>query len=114
MIRLFLNPEGGDLLMHELRGDFVFVGRAPSNHIVVDHPGVSAQHALLLRVRGSYWVKDLNSTNGIQLNGVKVGDTEVKDGDKIRLGAVIAVFSGPYCKGKSKRGLKRFWTSVAV
>jgi pSer/pThr/pTyr-binding forkhead associated (FHA) protein len=108
MIRLVLNPEGGDLLAHELRGDFVFIGRAPSNHIVVDHPAVSAQHALLLRVRDSYRLKDLNSMNGTQINGVVVTDAEVKDGDKIRFGAVTAVFTGRCCKRRSKRGLRRF------
>jgi pSer/pThr/pTyr-binding forkhead associated (FHA) protein len=92
MTRLILNPEGGDVVTHELRGDFVFIGRAPSNHIVVDHPAVSADHALLLRVHGSYWLKDLNSKNGTQINGVPVTDAEMKDGDKIRFGSVTAVF----------------------
>lgn len=97
MISLVLNPEGADLLTHELRGDFVFIGRAPSNHIVVDHPAVSAQHALLLRVGASYRLKDLNSTNGTLINGVLVTDAEVKDGDKIRFGSVVAIFAGRCC-----------------
>ena len=111
---MVLNLEGSDLLTHELRGDFAFIGRAPSNHIVVDHPAVSAQHALLLRVRDSYRLKDLNSTNGTQLNGVLVTDAELKDGDKIRFGSVLAVFVGLCCKRRSKRGLRRFWTVIAI
>src|ERR1043166_35813 len=107
MIRLVLNPEGGHVLMHELGGDFSFIGRAPSNHIVVDHPAVSAQHALLLRVRDSYWLMDLNSTNGTQINGVLVTDAEVKDGDKVRFGSIVAVFVGLCCKRRPKRGLRR-------
>jgi hypothetical protein len=59
---LVLNPEGADFLTHELRGDFVFIGRAPSNHIVVDHPAVPAQHALLLRS------PRLLSADGFELN----------------------------------------------
>ena len=114
MTRLVLNPEGADLLTHELRGDFVFIGRAPSNHIVVDHPAVSAQHALLLRVRDSYRLMDLNSTNGTQINGMLVTDTEVNDGDKVRFGSVVAIFAGPCCKRKSKRGLREFWTTISV
>jgi pSer/pThr/pTyr-binding forkhead associated (FHA) protein len=114
MSRLVLNPEGSDLLTHELRGDFVFIGRAPSNHIVVDDPAVSAQHALLLRVRDSYWLMDLNSTNGTQINGVVVTDAAVKDGDKVRFGSVVAVFVGLCCKRGSKRGLRRFWAAIAI
>ena len=111
---MVLNCEGGDLLTHELRGDFVFIGRAPSNHIVVDHPAVSAQHALLLRVRDSYRLMDLNSTNGTQINGMLVTDTEVNDGDKVRFGSVVAVFVDLCCKRRSKRGLRGFWTAIAV
>ena len=111
---MVLNCEGGDLLTHELRGDFVFIGRAPSNHIVVDHPAVSTQHALLLRVRDSYRLMDLNSTNGTQINGMLVTDTEVNDGDKVRFGSVLAVFVSLCCKRRSKRGLRGFWTAIAV
>ena len=111
---MVLNLEGSDLLTHELRGDFAFIGRAPSNHIVVDHPAVSEQHALLLRVHESYWLMDLNSTNGTQINGVVVTEAEVKDGDKVRFGSVVAVFVGLCCKRGSKRGLRRFWTANAI
>ena len=91
---MVLNLEGSDLLTHELRGDFAFIGRAPSNHIVIDHPAVSAQHAILARVADSYRLNDLHSTNGTQVNGVSITDTELKDGDKIRFGSVVAVFAG--------------------
>jgi pSer/pThr/pTyr-binding forkhead associated (FHA) protein len=101
MDRLILNCEGVGLVTHELVRDIAMIGRAPSNHIVIDHPAVSAQHALLLRVRDSYWLKDLNSTNGIQINGVLVTDAELKDGDKIRFGSVLAVFAGGCCKRTS-------------
>ena len=86
----------------------------PSNQIVIDHPAVSAQHALLLRVRDSYRLKDLNSTNGTQLNGVLVTDAELKDGDKIQFGSVLAVFVGRCCKRTPKRGLRKFGASIAV
>ena len=112
MIRLILNYEGSDLPTHELFGEFVFIGRAPSNQIVIDHPAVSAQHALLLRVRDSYSLKDLNSTNGTQINGDFVTDAELKDGDTIRFGSVIAVFAGGYRKPWSKRGIRKFWKST--
>src|SRR4029450_4353065 len=111
MARLILNYEGVDLVTHELVGDIVMIGRAPSNHIVIDHPTVSAQHALLLRVGASYWLKDSNSTNGTQINSVLVTEAELKDGDKIRFGGVTAVFAGRCCKLKSKRGLRKFWTT---
>jgi pSer/pThr/pTyr-binding forkhead associated (FHA) protein len=94
MPRLILNREGVDLVMHEVVRDIVMIGRAPSNHIVIDHPAVSAQHAILATVADSYRLNDLHSTNGTQVNGVSITDTELKDGDKIRFGSVVAVFAG--------------------
>ena len=112
MARLILNRDGVDLVTHELVRDIVMIGRAPLNHIVIDHPTVSAQHAVLLRVSDSYSLKDLNSTNGTQINGNFVTDAELKDGDTIRFGSVIAVFVGGYRKPCSSHGIKKFWKST--
>src|SRR6266480_1863907 len=79
MARLVLNCEGVDLGTHEFFRDIVMIGRAPSNRIVIDHPTVSAQHTVLLKVGNSYWLKDLNSTNGTQINDMLVTDAELKD-----------------------------------
>jgi len=54
MARLILNCEGVGLVMRELGRDIVMIGRAPSNQIVIDHPTVSEQHAVLLRTGASY------------------------------------------------------------
>jgi len=89
------------------------IGRAPSNHIIINHPTVSAQHAVLLRVSDSYSLKDLNSTNGTQINGDFVTDAELKDGDTIRFGSVIAVFAGAYRKPCSSHGIRKFWMSIS-
>jgi pSer/pThr/pTyr-binding forkhead associated (FHA) protein len=111
MARLVLNREGVDLVTHELARDIVMIGRAPLNQIVIDHPTVSAQHAVLLRTGDSYSLKDLNSTNGTQINGDFVNDAELKDGDTIRFGSVIAVFAGGYGKPWSSRGIR--WTRIS-
>jgi len=84
--------------MRELGRDTVMIGRSPLNQIVIDHPTVTAQHAALLRTGDSYSLKHLNSTNGTQINDMLVTGAELKDGDTIRLGSVIAVFAG--CRRK--------------
>src|SRR4029077_17509836 len=70
----------------------IMIGRAPLNHIVIDNPSVSAQHAILARVADTYGLKDLHSTNGTQINGVAITDAKLKDGDKIRFGSVVAIY----------------------
>jgi pSer/pThr/pTyr-binding forkhead associated (FHA) protein len=94
MARLVVNREEADLVTHELTRDIVTIGSAPLNHIVIDDPAVSAQHAILARVADSYRLKDLHSTNGTQVNGISITDAELKDGDKIQFGSIVAVFCG--------------------
>ena len=89
---LVLNHDGTDLVVHKLLGQVITIGRVPLNHVVIDNPTVSAQHAILARLGDSYRLKDLGSTNGTQINGVCITDAELNDGDKIRFGSVVAVF----------------------
>src|SRR5215470_940615 len=96
---------------HELVGDIVMIGRAPLNDIVIDNPFVSAQHAMLLKVGDSYWLKDLNSTNGTHINGVLFTYGELKDGDTIRFGSVIAIFAERSRKRWSTCAIRTFWMS---
>jgi pSer/pThr/pTyr-binding forkhead associated (FHA) protein len=94
---------------YELVGDVVMIGRAPSNDIVIDNPVVSAQHAMLLKVGDTYWLKDLNSTNGTHINGLLFTYGELKDGDTIRFASVIAIFRSR--KRWSTCAIRRFWSS---
>jgi pSer/pThr/pTyr-binding forkhead associated (FHA) protein len=112
MARLVLNREGVGLAAHELDRDVVMIGRAPSNQIVIDHSTISAQHAVLLKVHDSYWLMDLHSTNGTQINGDFVNNAKLKDGDTIRFGSVVAVFSGRYRKRPSTTLLRKFRTNI--
>ena len=111
MARLALNCEGVGRVTHELARDIVMIGRAPLNHMVIDHPTVSAQHAVLLRTGDSYSLKDLNSANGTQVNGDFVTDAELKDGDTIRFGSVTAVFARSDRKLCSSRGIR--WIRIS-
>jgi pSer/pThr/pTyr-binding forkhead associated (FHA) protein len=96
--RLILNCGGVDLIAHELAADVITVGRASLNHVVIDDPTVSAQHAMLMRLGHSYRLRDLRSTNGTQINGVPITEAELKDGDKILFGSAVAIFAGCFRK----------------
>jgi pSer/pThr/pTyr-binding forkhead associated (FHA) protein len=92
MARLILDCDGVDIITHELIGDVVSIGRAPSNDVIIDDPTVSAQHASLMKLASGYRLKDLGSKNGTQINGVSITDAELKDGFEIRFGYVTGVF----------------------
>jgi len=93
MDRLVLICDGDDLVAHKLN-NISAIGRAPLNHIVIDNPAVSAQHAIIAKLADSYQLQDLHSTNGTRVNGIPVTEVELKDGDKILFGSVAAVFTG--------------------
>ena len=92
MIRLLLDCDGVDVITHDLIGDLIRIGRAPSNDIVIDDPTVSAQHALMTKSPSGCRLKDVESTNGTQINGISITDAELKDGAEIRFGYVTGVF----------------------
>ena len=96
---------------YELVGDIVMIGRAPLNDIVIDNPVVSAQHAMLLKVGDTYWLKDLNSTNGTHVNGRLFTYGELKDRDTIRFASVIAIFTECFRKRWSTCAIRTSWTS---
>jgi pSer/pThr/pTyr-binding forkhead associated (FHA) protein len=98
-------------LKHELVGDTVRIGRGPLNDIVIDNPVVSAQHAMLVKTGDSYWLRDLNSTNGTYVNGHLFTYGELKDGDTIRFGAVIAIFAERCRKRWATCAIRMFWTN---
>jgi adenylate cyclase len=69
------------------------IGRHPANHLRVSDREVSKEHARIEQVEGGYVLRDLNSSNGTFINGRRVGELKLKDGDQIGLGAVTVTFS---------------------
>jgi hypothetical protein len=68
-------------------GEYVLsVGRAPECNIVLADPNVSRNHGEIRPKGRGYVVVDLNSTNGTRVNGVRVGEHELVDGDEIQFG----------------------------
>lgn len=68
---------------HELNSLITRIGRNQDNDIVIDNPGVSGNHAEIIKVGDVYSIYDLNSKNGIFVNGERVGDKALKFGDEI-------------------------------
>lgn len=70
----------------------VVIGRHTDCEILVDHESVSRRHARI-RWPGETWVvDDLESTNGVQVNGVAIKMAVLRDADFITIGSVIFKF----------------------
>jgi pSer/pThr/pTyr-binding forkhead associated (FHA) protein len=69
------------------------IGRSSDADIVIAAHEVSRHHAEIAPDRDGWTLTDLDSTNGVRLNGRPVGvPTRLQDGDVIELGAVELIF----------------------
>ena len=64
----------------------VTIGRSDQCDIAVKDSSMSGRHAEISKINGEIRVKDLGSANGIWLNGERVDDVELFDGDVLRCG----------------------------
>lgn len=70
----------------------VRIGRQADNDLVVADPGVSRHHAEVTNERGTCTLRDLGSTNGTLVNGARIGEHALRDGDRISLGSTVVEF----------------------
>ena len=64
------------------------IGRAPGCELHIDSSSVSRHHALILAGTREAIIEDLNSTNGVILNGRKVTRQVLNDGDIVTIGDI--------------------------
>jgi pSer/pThr/pTyr-binding forkhead associated (FHA) protein len=62
------------------------VGRRPESNIVLADPNVSRDHAEIRPQGDGFMLIDLGSTNGSKVNGVRVAQRLLQDGDEISFG----------------------------
>ena len=77
---------------HEVKGRRVVIGRSRDCDIQLADANVSRRHAELRQEGASYWIVDLGSTNGLEVNGKQVERQRLRDGDRITVGATEVVF----------------------
>jgi sigma-B regulation protein RsbU (phosphoserine phosphatase) len=69
-----------------LEGDRIVFGRHPSCAVILEDGAVSRQHAQIVQSHGSYYVKDIRSRNGTQVNESDVTEpTLLKESDLVRV-----------------------------
>lgn len=89
-----LTTERGDKLY--LTSSISTLGRSEDADIVLDDPSVSRRHATIsVTGNGALQIVDLNSLNGVLVNGERVTSAEFKAGDTLQLGEVKLTFGYP-------------------
>src|SRR5437660_1198819 len=77
---------------YDLTGGEMRIGRGAHNDIVIADPQSSRLHATLLYRDGMYILLDAGSTNGIYVNGARVNQAGLRDGDVVGIGALKMAF----------------------
>jgi pSer/pThr/pTyr-binding forkhead associated (FHA) protein len=87
MVRLVISDTEGATTVVPLLRDEVTIGRKEGNTIRLTERNISRRHAQLVRVGTVYKLRDLDSYNGVLINGQRVqGETDISIGDQIQLG----------------------------
>lgn len=76
-------------------GQEITIGRAYSNLLRLEGEEVSRVHAIIYRRGPDYILRDLDSKNGVLLNGHKVINCTVHPGDSIQVGKYHVIFEPP-------------------
>jgi hypothetical protein len=77
---------------HELDGTRVTIGRSKDCDIQLADANVSRRHAEVRQEGAAYWAVDLDSTNGMEVNGRRQKRAKLRQGDRITLGSTELVF----------------------
>lgn len=68
------------------------IGRADDATVRLSASAVSRHHAEITRHDGEHTIRDLGSTHGIYLNGLRISSADLRDGDVIQLANAVLTF----------------------
>lgn len=86
-LRLIIEDEEGATTIVPLGEEEVTIGREPGNTIQLTEQNVSRQHARLTQGSDGWVIEDLDSYNGVKVNGVLVeGSVTLNEGDVVQIG----------------------------
>jgi hypothetical protein len=87
--RVTLNVDGH---AHEVSKRRMVIGRSRECDIQLADANVSRRHAELRQEGATYWIVDLDSTNGIEINGRRLKRAKLESGDTVTLGSTDVTF----------------------
>ena len=92
MPKFLLQYEGAVIKEIPITKSDITVGRKPDNDIVIDNPTVSGHHCKIQLVGDTFYVEDLNSSNGVFLNAKKIMKSGLKNNDVIGVAKHVLKF----------------------
>lgn len=84
--KLILSMDGVVLKEYVLNKERTTIGRKPHNDIVIDNLAVSSEHAAIITILNDSFLEDLDSTNGLAVNGAATKKHFLQNSDVIEIG----------------------------
>jgi pSer/pThr/pTyr-binding forkhead associated (FHA) protein len=84
--KLILSMDGAVLKEYVLNKERMTIGRKAHNDIVIDNLAVSGEHAAVVTILNDSFLEDLDSTNGVMVNGTQVKKHFLQNNDVIEIG----------------------------
>lgn len=69
------------------------LGRSREADVQIEDPNVSRRHAEVVQEGSAYWLVDLGSTNGTEVNGRRVQRVRLEDGSTFTVGETTVTFT---------------------
>lgn len=92
MAKLVVNPSSSQKREVSLPRTVLSIGRDPSNDLVLPDAMVSRRHAVVEWRGGQFFIRDCNSSNGSLVNGDRVSERGLRDGDLVAIGTARLLF----------------------
>lgn len=84
--KLILSMNGAVLKEYPLNKERMTIGRKEHNDIVIDNLAVSGEHAAVVTIMHDSFLEDLDSTNGLEVNGAPTKKHFLQNNDVIEIG----------------------------
>jgi len=84
--KLILSMDGGIIKEYPLNKERITIGRKAHNDIVIDNLAVSGEHAAVVTILNDSFLDDLDSTNGVEVNGKPTKKHFLQNNDVIEIG----------------------------
>lgn len=115
------NKKSESYNLEQFQKEVVSFGRQPDNDIVLDLEFVSRIHGVFYMEEGIWYVQDLNSTNGILVNGNRIEQYAIEEGDCICIqgkdseeSISIYIGGGKEAKGNKTKSKKKLVIILSV
>jgi len=92
MAKLVVNPTSSSRREIVLPKTLLSIGRDPSNDLVLPDAMVSRRHAVIEFRGNQFYLRDCNSSNGSLVNGDRVSERSLRDGDLVAIGTARLLF----------------------